>query len=591
MIIDSQQFKTGPKRLKIECICDYCGEKFLRTINNIERSYKILKKDSCDKKKCFQKKKVEIFNLKYGCDNPFQSEEIKQKIVSSNIKKYGTSNPTQNKEIRNKQKKTCVEKYGVENPFQSELIKEKIKQNNLLLYGVENSFQRKEVKEKQKETIKKKYKVDHYSETQEYKDKVIKTNLDRYGVEQTLACPKIQEKIKETNIEKYGVENPLASKEIREKIKQTCLELFGVENPLSNSSIRKKIKETNIEKYGVENPLASKEIREKIKQTCLELFGVENPMSSPEILSKMIKTCIEEYGRFPTGNYGKTQDEIKDWLNSFGFNFSSDYEVLENKEIDLLDKDKKIGIEYCGLYWHNENSPEPRDANYHIGKYRNCLKKNIQLLTIFEDEWKFRKKQCQSHIKSILGIASKKVFARKCEIKEISREDARLFFESYHIQGSNKLGVVFFGLFYENDLCAVMSLGRHNRQTDVSKKEITLDRLCFKEDYQVVGGASKLFSKCLNWAKSNNYKKIISFSDNRWSLGNVYVKMGFVLEKEYGSDYSYVNTSNPRKRISKQSQRKKATACPENLTEHAWALERGLSRIYDCGKKRWVFNI
>ena len=150
---------------------------------------------------------------------------------------------------------------------------------------------------------------------------------------------------------------------------------------------------------------------------------------------------------------------------------------------------------------------------------------------------------------------------------------------------------MFFGLFFENELCSVMSLGRHNRQLDVNKKEITLDRLCFKDGYSVIGGSSKLFKACLKWASDNGYKKIISFSDNRWSLGRVYEKMGFILEKEYGADYSYVDVNNPRKRLSKQSQKKSMTDCPENLTEHSWAIQRGLAKIYDCGKKRWVFEL
>lgn len=545
MIKDVQNFIDSPKRTKIHCICDYCEKSFERTKNNIERSYKHLKKDSCDEKDCIQKKKKEIYNLKYGCDNPFQSEEIKQKIINSNLKKYGVINPTQNEDIKKKQQKTCLEKYGAENPFQSDLIKDKIKQQNLELYGVENSFQRKEIQEKQKQTIKQKYNVDHYSKTNEYKEKIITTNIERYGVEQTFMSPEIKEKIKKTNIEKYGVDNPLSNLEIRNKIKQTCLKLFGFENPMSN----------------------------------------------PEVFNKMIETCIDTYGKFPIHKYGKTQNEIKDWLNSFGFNFSSDYDVLENKEIDLLDKDSKIGIEYCGLYWHNELSPEPRDHKYHFNKYKTCLEKGIQLLTIFEDEWKFKQNQCKSHIKSILGVTSEKIFARKCEIKEISKEQAKNFLDSYHIQSSNKLGVIFFGLFFNEDLVSVMSLGRHNRQTNVNKKEITLDRLCFKDGVQVIGGASKLFSKCVDWAKNNAYKQIISFSDNRWSLGKVYEKMGFVLEKEYSPDYSYVEINNPRKRISKQSQKKKTTDCPEELTEHHWALQRGLARIYDCGKKRWVFKV
>jgi hypothetical protein len=500
VIKNIKNFQDVSKRKKVECICDYCEKLFNRTKNNIERSHKHLKKDSCDNKECIEKKKKEIFNLKYGCDNPFQSKVIKQKIIKKNIEKYGVSNPTQNEDIKRKQQDTCLKKYGAKNVFQSDTIKEKIKKQNLELYGVENNFQRKEVQEKQKLTIKKRYKVEHYSKTDEYKQKIIKTNLNRYGVKQTFMYPDIQEKIKKTNIEKYG---------------------------------------------------------------------------SP----------------FPIHKYGKTQNEIKNWLNGFGLNFSSDYEILENKEIDLLDKEKKIGIEYCGLHWHHECSPEPRDRNYHLNKHLKCLEKDIQLITIFEDEWKFKQTQCKSHIKSILGIHSEKIFARKCTIKEISKLDSKSFFDSYHIQGSNKLGVIFFGLFNKDTLCAVMSLGRHNRQNSNSKEEITLDRLCFKDGVQIVGGASKLFVKCSEWAKNNGYKKIISFSDNRWSSGKVYEKMGFSLEKEYGPDYGYVEVNSARKRISKQSQKKSATGCPQELTEHVWALQRGLARIYDCGKKKWVFEI
>ena len=545
MIQNHEEFLSAPKKQKIKCVCDYCNCFFERTRSNLERSHSNLNKDSCSNTKCVQKKRIEIFNIKYGCDNPFQSKIIKQKIIDKNIERYGVENPSQNENIKKKQQNTCLNKYGVENPFQSDVVKEKIKQQNLDLYGVENSFQRKEVQEKQKLTIKEKYKVDHYSKTDEYKKKIIKTSLRRYGVEQTFMSPKIQEKIKQKNIEKYGVENPLANKNIQEKVKKTCIKLFGVENPMSN----------------------------------------------PIIFNKMIETCVKEYGKFPVHKYGKTQNEIKEWLNSFGFNFSSDYVVLGGKELDLLDENLKIAIEYCGLHWHNESSPEPRDRNYHLNKHVKCLEKDIQLLTIFEDEWKFRQDQCKSHIKSILGVSSKKIFARKCEIKEISKLDAKGFFDSYHIQGSNKLGVIFFGLFFENTLCAVMSLGRHSRQNDTSKKEITLDRLCFKDGVQIVGGASKLFTKCSEWAKNNNYNKIISFSDNRWSLGKVYEKMGFLLEKEYKPDYSYVEVNNSRKRISKQSQKKNITNCPQDLTEHSWALQRGLARIYDCGKKRWIFDL
>jgi len=47
----------------------------------------------------------------------------------------------------------------------------------------------------------------------------------------------------------------------------------------------------------------------------------------------------------------------------------------------------------------------------------------------------------------------------------------------------------------------------------------------------------------------------------------------------------------PNKRISKQSQAKNKNGCPINTTEREWCLELGLARIWDCGKKRWIYEI
>lgn len=59
------------------------------------------------------------------------SEETKNKIRKTTIERYGAFfNP-------DKQKETCLERYGVENPFKNEEVKEKIKQTNLERYGVE----------------------------------------------------------------------------------------------------------------------------------------------------------------------------------------------------------------------------------------------------------------------------------------------------------------------------------------------------------------------------------------------------------------------------------------------------------------------
>lgn len=96
-------------------------------------------------------------------------------------------------------------------------------------------------------------------------------------------------------------------------------------------------------------------------------------------------------------------------------------------------------------------------------------------------------------------------------------------------------------------------MGRHTRQRD----DLVLDRLCFKDDVTVRGGASKLFKHAAIWAKNKNHNKIISFSDKRWSKGVVYEKLEFVKEATLYPDYSYVSSAHPHFRLTKQSQKRK----------------------------------
>lgn len=524
--------------------CDYCGKESNKKKHNYVTSHKTIKKDCCGHQMCINSKKKEVNLERFGFENPFSSSEVKEKIKQTNIEKYGVENPSQSPEIQDKMKQTCLERFG---------------------YG--SALQSPEIQEKKKNTM-----------------------VAKFGYEHALQSPEIQEKMKQTCLEKYGHEYYACSPEIQDKIKQTCLEKHGVKHTSQVPEIQEKRKQTCLKKYGHENPLQSPEIQDKAKQTCLERFGYESASSSPEVQEKVRQTNIERYGfPYPTHKYGKTQKEIQDWLNSFGFNFQSDHTVLGSKELDLYDSNLNFAIEYCGLYWHHENSPQPRPSNYHISKFNICKEKGIQLITIFEDEWLNNQEVIKSVILSKLGVFEKRLYARKCIAKEVSKKEFTDFCDKHHVQGGNSLAKVCFGLYYEDELIGVMDLGVHHRKQ--TKGEMVLTRLCFKAGYQIVGGASKLFSHCINWCKNNEIKKIISWSDSRWSNGSIYKNLNFKLEEELGSDYAYVNMSYPKERISKQSQMKCNTGCPKNISEKEWALQNGLSRIWDCGKVRWAFNV
>jgi len=267
-------------------------------------------------------------------------------------------------------------------------------------------------------------------------------------------------------------------------------------------------------------------------------------------------------------------------------------QIIGPKEIDIYIPKFNLGIEYCGLYWHNELSPTPRDFSYHYNKMKSCEERGVRLITIFEDEWNDRKKQIKNYLKSTLHIHNFKIYARKCKIKEVDSKTARIFLDNYHIQGKTHIKIAF-GLYFENELLGVVTGNKHHRRQR-HNKAFVLNRLVFKDGVQVVGGASRLVKKLIKYCKENNYNKLISWSDNRYSQGNVYEKCGFSLESDLNPDYCYITPE--IKRESKQSNNKrnllkKGAIGNMTNTEKELAFSLGMVRIWDCGKKRWVINL
>jgi len=267
--------------------------------------------------------------------------------------------------------------------------------------------------------------------------------------------------------------------------------------------------------------------------------------------------------------------------------------ILKGKEIDIYIPSLNLGIEYCGLYWHNELSPRPRLKDYHYSKMTMSNEQGIRLITIFEDEWQNREKQVKNFLKSIIATPIHKVYARKCEIKEVDKQITKDFLEANHIQGKTMFKVSF-GLYLEGELLGLVTGNTHHRQKG-DTPPFVLNRLVFKDGVQVVGGASKLLKKLIDYARESGYNRLISWSDNRWSEGNVYMKTGFELTENLKPDYSYFD-SRSGDRVSKQSCQKKnlikkgAVGSMDN-TETELAASLGLYKIWDCGKKRWEINL
>ena len=94
-------------------------------------------------------------------------------------------------------------------------------------------------------------------------------------------------------------------------------------------------------------------------------------------------------------------------------------------------------------------------------------------------------------VKSKLGIIERKIFARKCIIKNITHLEKEFFLQENHIQG-NCQSSTNLGLFFKDELVSVMTFGIRKITSSIPTTELL--RFCNKIDTVVVGGASKLFN-------------------------------------------------------------------------------------------------
>jgi hypothetical protein len=164
--------------VKVLCQCDNCGsqkEMKYQTYNKINQNNKYY----CSKKECINIKRQKSLNEKYGCDNVFQLNSVKEKSKVTCLEKFGCENPHQNEEVKKKAEKTNIERYDCINPFQNEGCKEKSRKTCLENYGVEYAQQSIKLREKTKKTNNKNYGTDYPNQNREFFDNVSIKSLIR----------------------------------------------------------------------------------------------------------------------------------------------------------------------------------------------------------------------------------------------------------------------------------------------------------------------------------------------------------------------------------------------------------------------------
>lgn len=292
----------------------------------------------------------------------------------------------------------------------------------------------------------------------------------------------------------------------------------------------------------------------------------------------------------------KYEDMIQKHLEDNNIKFiKNDRTLINPMELDFVLTDYKIAIEINGLRYHTEISGD-KNRNYHKNKTGLCEALGYKLIHINEDEILHKQNIVISKIDSMLSINKRKLFARKCEVKDINKDIANKFLDKYHLQGKTQNTYINIGLFYNNKLVSVMSFGgsrNKSKKNTIESGCYELTRYCNNFNFYVVGGASKLLAY---FNKTYKPKKIISFADKRWSNGDLYYKLGFKLDEELDPDYRYTTGRYPFVTLHKSgfkhaNIKKKLLNYDENVSEWENMVAHGWDRIWDCGKMKFEKTI
>jgi hypothetical protein len=533
---------------KVKVACFYCNKELTVPYKRYLKNTSVVDRYSCNNKECSNQKIKDVCQEKYGVDNPFQAEFVKEKGKETLKEKWGVEHQMYVDEVKNKIKETCLEKYGVDSYTKTEEYLEKTKKTNLEKYGVEYSLQSKEIREKGK-----------------------KTNLERYGVEYSQQSNEVKEKTKRTNLERWGVECNLQLEECKEKIKETCLEKYGVDNPMKSDLIRKKYYNiSNDENYlNYINNKISKFICDK---------GHEFEITSDNYISRKTAKLPLCTVCNPIGDSQSIKEkELFNFIDSI-YNGRIIQSYRDGLEIDIYLPDLNIGFEFNGLYWHSDKFLK---KDYHLNKTKYSKERGIRIIHIWEDDWTHKRDILESQIRNWLGLTPNKIFARKCEVKEI--KDSKIvtkFLEENHIQG--KVGSSLkLGLYHNDELISLMTFDHYEGRNKINSNEWNINRFCNKLNHNVIGGAGKLFKYFL---KNYDVSRVISYSDNDWSLGSLYETLGFEKVGEGNPDYKYIVEG---VRVHKSRFRK--SKLNTKLSESEYMKKSQIYKIWDCGKVKWEF--
>ena len=261
-------------------------------------------------------------------------------------------------------------------------------------------------------------------------------------------------------------------------------------------------------------------------------------------------------------------------------------------EIDIYLPKYNLGIEVNPVSTHSVDVGKLglTSKKYHQNKSLLAEEKGVDLIQFYDADYHDARRfgVFKRYLKSLVSV--------KTEIKEsdwsvqpISAKDCNEFLNQYHFQGMERSSSIRQGLYYDDILVGVLTLGKSRYTSD----EYEIVRYCLDPNYVIMGGFSKLFKHALQDIKTGS--KIISYMDlnKRLRSSNVYEKHGFQFDGLTKPDYVWVKRygTETLSRYNTTKSKLVSEGYDASKSEVEIMLDRGYFRVFGSGSKRYVFVV
>lgn len=249
-------------------------------------------------------------------------------------------------------------------------------------------------------------------------------------------------------------------------------------------------------------------------------------------------------------------------------------------------------------------------TNEYAEKHAHAEAMDVELITLFNKElhepWWSSFSVPLIKIKA-LGHAEHTYYARQTIIKPINKQQAKMFLDQWHLNGYQPAKFAYGVFNRQNELLGVATFGMPQTPKYKELGLLELKRLGWRADVQVRYGISKIMAYAAKQHR-DEFKGILTFSDNNMGNGLGYQKAGFELIKHTKPQLHFVNPNHPQDQYSwsvatswsakggvlarafgsQTLTNKQAYCLVETELPHRSDNGKGYLVQYDCGNKVWV---